>query len=72
MGPNQGPDTISRESIHVFVRSLTEAPANVLEAARLRQTQLEAQIAAEKPLTARETVLMDLAATVIGALAPEH
>ena len=55
----QGPDTISRESIHVFVRSLTEAPANVLEAARLRQTQLEAQIAAEKPLTARETVLMD-------------
>ncbi len=55
----QGPDTISRESITAFVRSLTEAPAATLEAARLRQAQLEAQIAAEKPLTARELVLQE-------------
>src|SRR5713101_7482140 len=48
----QGPDTITHESIHAFIRSLTEAPADVLEAARARQEQVEREVS-EKPLSAR-------------------
>jgi hypothetical protein len=55
----QTPESISLESIHELVRSLTEVPEATLEAARARQDQLDRELANERPLTAREAVLLE-------------
>src|SRR6266404_660094 len=46
---SQSPETVTAESVREFVRSVTEAPAIVLEAARARQEQIEREIASQKP-----------------------
>jgi hypothetical protein len=43
---SQTPESITRESVHEFVRSITEVPALSLELARAKQAQLNQEIAA--------------------------
>jgi hypothetical protein len=54
---SQNPESLTAESVREFLRSLTEAPAIELEAARARQEQIERET--QKPLTARELVLLE-------------
>ena len=53
---SQPVENINADSINAFVRSVTEVPAATLEAARLKQAQLEREL---KPFSERDKVLLE-------------
>jgi uncharacterized protein YcbX len=64
----QGPADITRESIHSFLRSLMEAPADVVAVVREKQEQLNKEIAAQPVTADTEELSLPIAERSLAAL----
>lgn len=56
---SQGVETITPESIHAFVRAVTEIPVADLAIMRAKTAALVASVSRTEPLTERDTVLLE-------------